>query len=140
MIYFINKEDNTILKTLKSSTYATEKYEAGEYTKLYGLYDADLHTSYVSDYKYANLEIIDGIVTEIIEEIEVVELTDEEKLDAIRIVRNSLLSDTDVYMVSDYPISDENLILMKTYRQELRDLTETIEDLDNFEYPTIPVL
>lgn len=43
-------------------------------------------------------------------------------------------------MVSDYPISDDNLILMKTYRQELRDLTETIEDVDNFEYPTIPTL
>tara|TARA_Y100000592_G_scaffold41257_1_gene65414 strand:- start:683 stop:994 length:312 start_codon:yes stop_codon:yes gene_type:complete len=41
------------------------------------------------------------------------------KLDQLRIFRNNFLAETDFYANSDVEMSDE----MKTYRQQLRDLT-----------------
>ncbi len=38
--------------------------------------------------------------------------------------RNQALKDTDFYLISDYPISDEDLEKIKQYRQELRDLPQ----------------
>ncbi len=35
--------------------------------------------------------------------------------------RNQLLSSSDRYILSDYPITSNNLILIKDYRQQLRD-------------------
>lgn len=35
--------------------------------------------------------------------------------------RNKLLVETDKYLINDYPISADNLIKIKQYRQELRD-------------------
>jgi hypothetical protein len=40
----------------------------------------------------------------------------------LRNTRNSLLAATDKYLLPDYPISQENLEIMKTYRQQLRDV------------------
>jgi hypothetical protein len=37
--------------------------------------------------------------------------------------RNIILSETDKYMLSDFPITPEQLELVKTYRQALRDFT-----------------
>jgi hypothetical protein len=37
--------------------------------------------------------------------------------------RNQLLEKTDKYMLSDFPITPEQLELVKQYRQELRDFT-----------------
>jgi hypothetical protein len=37
--------------------------------------------------------------------------------------RNSILNQTDKYMLSDFPITPEQLELVKQYRQELRDFT-----------------
>jgi endonuclease/exonuclease/phosphatase family metal-dependent hydrolase len=51
--------------------------------------------------------------------------------------RNALLSATDFYALSDVTMSDD----MKTYRQELRDLTEgkdTVEKCNNATFPTKP--
>ena len=41
-------------------------------------------------------------------------------IDKIRIIRNELLNLTDKYLLSDYPITLENLELVKNYRNELR--------------------
>ena len=38
-----------------------------------------------------------------------------------RNIRNELLNRTDRYILSDYPISLEQQMIIKTYRQELRD-------------------
>jgi hypothetical protein len=38
--------------------------------------------------------------------------------------RNQLLSSTDRYMLSDYPITPENLVIIREYRQALRNFTE----------------
>ena len=51
--------------------------------------------------------------------------------------RNSLLSSTDFYALSDVTMSDE----MKQYRQDLRDITEglsTKEEVEAVEFPTKP--
>ena len=42
----------------------------------------------------------------------------------VRQARNNLLDQTDKYMISDFPISDEDRYQMKLYRQYLRDYTE----------------
>ena len=68
--------------------------------------------------------------------------TEEQKLNelatTIRTKRNSLLSQTDYLLMPDYPISEEYREKIKTYRQELRDITEQ----DNFPrdvvFPTLP--
>ena len=58
-------------------------------------------------------------------------------LAAMRLRRNSLLSDTDYYALSDVTMSDD----MKTYRQNLRDLPDgldTVDKVNNKTYPTKP--
>jgi hypothetical protein len=37
--------------------------------------------------------------------------------------RNGILGETDKYMLSDFPITAEQLEIVKTYRQALRDFT-----------------
>lgn len=37
--------------------------------------------------------------------------------------RNLILRETDKYMISDFPITPEQLEIVKQYRQELRDFT-----------------
>lgn len=61
----------------------------------------------------------------------------------IREKRNNLLLDSDKYLLPDFPISSNNLLLIKAYRQELRDymnlpeilnydLTTSLPDLPKF--------
>lgn len=38
--------------------------------------------------------------------------------------RNLILGETDKYLIPDYPITPENLIIVKEYRQALRDFTK----------------
>ena len=55
----------------------------------------------------------------------------------LRSKRNYLLAETDYYALSDVTMSDD----MKTYRQNLRDITEgkdTVEKCENAEWPTKP--
>ena len=47
----------------------------------------------------------------------------EVKKERVRLIRNSYLSDTDKYMIVDFPISDEERENYKSYRQYLRDYT-----------------
>jgi hypothetical protein len=42
---------------------------------------------------------------------------------ALKHKRNLVLGETDKYMLCDYPITPENLEIVKTYRQQLRDFT-----------------
>jgi hypothetical protein len=37
--------------------------------------------------------------------------------------RNQLLAESDKYVLIDYPISADDLLIMKQYRQQLRDFT-----------------
>jgi hypothetical protein len=53
--------------------------------------------------------------------IEITEGTNEWELFQLRNTRNAYLQLTDKYLISDYPITPENLEIIKTYRQYLRD-------------------
>ena len=44
-----------------------------------------------------------------------------------RNIRNELLNKTDKYILSDYPITLEKQMIIKTYRQELRDFINNNE-------------
>lgn len=62
--------------------------------------------------------------------------------------RNKLLTDSDKYLLLDFPISSNNLILVKDYRQKLRDYMD-LPEVKNYNYasttpipdfPTFPIL
>jgi phosphoribosylformylglycinamidine (FGAM) synthase-like enzyme len=62
------------------------------------------------------------------------ELENAAKLDALRSERNKRLADTDHYGLSDQTMSDA----MSTYRQALRDITDTYSSLDDVVWPEKP--
>ena len=51
----------------------------------------------------------------------------------LRNQRNQLLKDTDKYLIPDYPITSNNLILIKEYRQNLRDFM-SLDDILNYDF------
>jgi hypothetical protein len=59
-----------------------------------------------------------------------------------RNIRNELLNKTDRYFLIDYPISYEQQIIIKTYRQDLRDFInnnkEKILNGDKIDFPKPP--
>ena len=48
-------------------------------------------------------------------------------LDRARHIRNELLNKTDKYILSDYPISLSQQMIIKTYRQDLREFINNNE-------------
>ena len=61
----------------------------------------------------------------------------EKALENLRVKRNQLLAETDYFALSDVTMADN----MKTYRQELRDLTnglDTVEKVNAVTFPTKP--
>ena len=58
-------------------------------------------------------------------------------MENLRVRRNNLLSETDYLALSDQTLSDD----MRTYRQDLRDITEgltTVEEVEAVVFPTKP--
>jgi len=55
-----------------------------------------------------------------------------------RIERNKLLNETDKYLISDYPITSNNLIEIKDYRQSLRDYFSSNIVFPFPDFPQIP--
>lgn len=66
---------------------------------------------------------------------EVVPLTSDEKVAAVREKRNALLLATDTFAVRDRPVSDE----MMAYRQALREIPQQETFPDNITWPVMPV-
>lgn len=68
--------------------------------------------------------------------------TEEQKLNElateIRSKRNSLLAETDYLLMNDYQISDEYLVKIKKYRQELRDITKQENFPQRVVFPNFP--
>ena len=54
----------------------------------------------------------------------------------LRAERNAKLAETDIYMISDYPITTEQKTAWETYRQALRDMD--FSDPNNITWPTKP--
>jgi len=59
-----------------------------------------------------------------------------------RNIRNELLNRTDRYFLIDYPIAYEQQMIIKTYRQELREFInnnkERILNGEKVDFPTVP--
>lgn len=64
--------------------------------------------------------------------------TTEAKLHSLRIERNRLLVASDWTQLPDSPLSEVDRSLWAVYRQALRDMTETVEDLDAPVWPGVP--
>ena len=65
-------------------------------------------------------------------------LTDEDRAKAAREKRDGLLAETDYLLMPDYPISEEALAALKTYRQALRDVPEQTGFPNTIEWPSKP--
>lgn len=52
--------------------------------------------------------------------------------------RDALLDETDKYMTTDYPITEETKEALREYRQALRDITEQEGFPNNIIWPTMP--
>ena len=59
-------------------------------------------------------------------------------LSNLRSERDHLLNETDKYMVSDFPSTEEKKQKFLTYRQTLRDLPTNTPDPTNISWPTPP--
>jgi hypothetical protein len=59
-------------------------------------------------------------------------------LSNLRTERDYLLNETDKYMVTDFPITEEKKQEILTYRQSLRDLPANTPDPMNVAWPTPP--
>lgn len=62
---------------------------------------------------------------------------------AVRPLRDQLLQKSDIFMISDFPISPEEKTAWEVYRQALRDLPESVdldevEFIDELEWPEAP--
>jgi hypothetical protein len=57
----------------------------------------------------------------------------EQGKELLRNLRNQLLEKTDKYLLSDYPISSSNFILIKEYRQSLRNYM-ALDTVKNYDY------
>ena len=68
--------------------------------------------------------------------------SNEHFLKRARNIRNELLNKTDKYFLIDYPINYDQQIIIKKYRQELRDFIninkEKILNGEKVEFPTPP--
>lgn len=63
----------------------------------------------------------------------------QEKMDSVRNQRNAMLADCDWTQVTDAPLTDQQKLSWKKYRQKLRDITTTITRYDqNVIWPTKP--
>ena len=83
-----------------------------------------------------------AVVNNFVMSIEMIpEPTEEEKAEKLSeeliVRRNADLAKTDFYLMSDYPIYDGDLELIKAYRQQLRDLPQQ-EGFPYVEYPKFP--
>ena len=63
-------------------------------------------------------------------------ITAEQNIDALRVERNAKLAETDWTQSRDVTLTND--AAWQTYRQALRDITDTYSDLDSVVWPTKP--
>ena len=66
---------------------------------------------------------------------EFLEMIKNDTINHYRKMRNDLLQETDKYLLPDFPISPENLEIVKEYRQALRNFTD-----NNYIFPDKPTI
>jgi len=67
-----------------------------------------------------------------------VQLTAEQKLNKLRSTRNSMLAESDWLIVMHKELGTNIPTAWKTYRQALRDITDSATSLDDVTWPTKP--
>ena len=60
------------------------------------------------------------------------------KMDDLRGMRNQMLTDTDWTQGADSPLTDSQKTSWATYRQSLRDITDSATSLEDVKWPTKP--
>ena len=60
------------------------------------------------------------------------------KMDDLRGMRNQMLTDTDWTQGADSPLTDSQKTSWATYRQSLRDITDSATSLEDVTWPTKP--
>ena len=70
--------------------------------------------------------------------VKIPEPTDAELAEDIRNKRDRLISDTDFYLMSDYPIDSKNFEDLKIYRQALRDIPQQSGFPKDVIWPDVP--
>lgn len=87
-------------------------------------------------YKQVRGEALSWMIEKIPEKTEAEKLAEAEQ--SVRAKRDSLISQTDYLLASDYPISEEDLEAVKTYRQALRDVPQQAGFPYDVEWPEAP--
>lgn len=68
------------------------------------------------------------------------EPTDEELAIKVRAERNTKITETDYYLMPDYPLNPQNLEELKVYRQALRDIPKQEGFPRDVRWPDVPKL
>jgi hypothetical protein len=132
LIYYVGMEKRIFdfrIKDYVKKNYVKEVSEE-DADQLYNFFKQK-HTTYA----LGNIDNFYGQILDTVEQVPITSLK-------IKKMRDVLLVNSDVYMVSDYPISDEDREKWKIYRQELRDLTTQEawpDDLANIKIPVAPI-
>ena len=79
---------------------------------------------------------VDGEVVQVEEDLSILPTKEEIDLDNLRVERNKLLVESDWTQLPDIPESTKNA--WQSYRQGLRDITETYSSLDDVVWPDKP--
>ena len=79
---------------------------------------------------------VDGEVVQLEEDLSILPTKEEIDLDNLRVERNKLLVESDWTQLPDIPESTKNA--WQSYRQGLRDITETYSSLDDVVWPDKP--
>lgn len=66
------------------------------------------------------------------------EFAEEEMSKRLRLKRDTLLRSCDYYVMPDYPSNEEDLVAVKKYRQELRDITNQEHFPFDVVFPKVP--
>ena len=70
---------------------------------------------------------------------DIMKILNSQFIENLRQQRNQLLVESDKYLLPDFPITSNNLTLIKEYRQQLRDYMELINDITSIpEMPQFP--
>lgn len=101
----------------------------------------ELEYKIIGEHTYSNIEWLNDNITpptetEVNSKIDQIET--DKPLNELRSVRNYKLTETDWTQGADSPLTDEKKTEWATYRQALRDITDTYTSLDDVEWPTKP--
>lgn len=103
---------------------------------------AEIHAEF--DDLYAEVDAYAKKHPDMVTNEEPLALSEEERLDtlasSVRTQRDSLLAQTDYLLMPDYPITEENLVEIKAYRQALRDVPEQEGFPENVIWPVVPAI